>query len=434
MRAGRADHGKGGRVKGAVLLALAVLLLAGCGSGGRTSVVYDGDAGRLQSFDAQGRPVSGPGIHTVRRGETLSEIAARYGVGTETLAAVNGLDRPDLLRVGQRLRIPVTRRYTVERGDTVYSIARRYGVPIRAVIEVNGLAPPYELEVGQALTLPQPRVHIVRDGDTLYGVSQRYEVGLRELARLNGLDPPYTITPGQELALPSSQAPAGRVQVAGRGPGGGAESERSASAQPATNGAGRGASSRSGSKSRASQGASARAATGRPPPPPGRKPAAVVRQARASNPEPARDERPSAVPQPEARSASRFAWPLRGEILVAYGAQEGGLHNDGINIAARQGAPVRAAENGVVAYVGNELRGFGNLVLVKHADDWITAYAHLDSIAVERGARVRRGAVIGRAGRSGNVARPQLHFETRRGSKAIDPTTVLATAQARASL
>jgi murein DD-endopeptidase MepM/ murein hydrolase activator NlpD len=141
--------------------------------------------------------------------------------------------------------------------------------------------------------------------------------------------------------------------------------------------------------------------------------------------------RPDNVPSPPPRESSRFAWPLRGEIISDFGPQDGGLHNDGINIAARRGTPVSAAANGVVAYVGNELRGFGNLVLLKHTDGWITAYAHLDTILVQRGAQVRRGDRIGRVGSSGSVSRPQLHFETRRGSDAVNPRNVL-TAQTAA--
>lgn len=102
------------------------------------------------------------------------------------------------------------------------------------------------------------------------------------------------------------------------------------------------------------------------------------------------------------------------------------MHNDGINIAASRGAPIRAAENGVVVYAGNELRGFGNLLLLRHADGWMTAYAHADEILVARGDQVKRGEVIGRVGSTGNVASPQIHFEIRRGSRAVNPRDHLA--------
>jgi murein DD-endopeptidase MepM/ murein hydrolase activator NlpD len=131
--------------------------------------------------------------------------------------------------------------------------------------------------------------------------------------------------------------------------------------------------------------------------------------------------KPPAIEAPEPRGGSRFLWPLRGAILSDYGPKPGGLHNDGINISASRGASVVAADNGVVAYAGNELRGFGNLLLIRHADGWMTAYAHLDDMLVERGAKVSRGQKIGTVGSTGNVSSPQLHFEVRRGNRAIDP-------------
>ena len=119
-----------------------------------------------------------------------------------------------------------------------------------------------------------------------------------------------------------------------------------------------------------------------------------------------------------------------GRVIAGFGPREGGLHNDGINIAAERGTQVRAAENGVVVYAGNELRGFGNLLLIKHADGWTTAYAHADKLLVRRGDRVERGQPIATVGQTGNVDRPQLHFEIRRGPRAVDPRDELGAARA----
>ena len=132
------------------------------------------------------------------------------------------------------------------------------------------------------------------------------------------------------------------------------------------------------------------------------------------------------MPSPEARSSGRFLWPANGRIISNFGPRLGGLHNDGINIAAPLGAPIFAAENGVVAYVGNGLKGFGNLILLKHADGWTTAYAHTDKILVKRGTHVKRGEKIGTIGTTGGVSKPQLHFEVRKGARAIDPKKELA--------
>jgi murein DD-endopeptidase MepM/ murein hydrolase activator NlpD len=112
-------------------------------------------------------------------------------------------------------------------------------------------------------------------------------------------------------------------------------------------------------------------------------------------------------------------------VIAEFGTTGKGQHNDGVNIAAAKGTAVQAAESGVVAYAGNELRGFGNLLLVKHEDGWMTAYAHNDQLLVKRGDIVKRGQKIATVGESGGVSQPQLHFEVRQGTRAVDPATVL---------
>jgi murein DD-endopeptidase MepM/ murein hydrolase activator NlpD len=134
----------------------------------------------------------------------------------------------------------------------------------------------------------------------------------------------------------------------------------------------------------------------------------------------------SAATPPEGRGSNAFLWPVRGRVLATYGSGTDGTHNDGINIGAPRGTAVQAVDAGVVAYTGNELRGYGNLILVKHDNGWISAYAHCDQLLVKRGEKVARGQVIARVGSTGNVGEPQLHFELRRGHKAVDPQEFLA--------
>ncbi|WP_147162513.1 murein hydrolase activator EnvC family protein, partial [Pararhodospirillum oryzae] len=134
------------------------------------------------------------------------------------------------------------------------------------------------------------------------------------------------------------------------------------------------------------------------------------------------------VPPPASTTSGRggiLQWPVQGSVLSGFGPIEGRMHNDGINIAAAQGTLVRAAENGVVAYAGNEIRGFGNLLLIKHEGGLMTAYAHNAVLLVERGQTVRRGQEIAKVGSSGGVSRPQLHFEVRKNGKAVDPMPYL---------
>jgi murein DD-endopeptidase MepM/ murein hydrolase activator NlpD len=111
--------------------------------------------------------------------------------------------------------------------------------------------------------------------------------------------------------------------------------------------------------------------------------------------------------------------------VADFGRKPDGTANDGINIAAAQGTPVVAAENGVVAYAGNELPSYGNLILIRHADGWNTAYAHLDQMLVAKGDKVSRGQKIGTVGSTGGVSSPQLHFELRKGKQVIDPADFL---------
>ncbi len=250
------------------------------------------------------------------------------------------------------------------RGDTVYALSRRHRVPVRAIIEANRLSPPYHLKVGQRVVLPRGRHHIVKRGETFYGIARRYGANPYALARVNGLKPPYDIRAGQKLVLSGIEARAAK-RTGGR---------KSAGAPAIKRG------------------------SGKPPP---------------------------AVPRPPAASGKGFIWPVRGRVISGFGVKAKGLRNDGINIAAARGTPVIAAENGVVAYAGNELRGFGNLLLIKHAGGWVTAYAHTDKVQVKRGEKVRKGQKIATVGSTGGVKSPQLHFEMRRGRTAKDPRKYL---------
>jgi murein DD-endopeptidase MepM/ murein hydrolase activator NlpD len=120
-----------------------------------------------------------------------------------------------------------------------------------------------------------------------------------------------------------------------------------------------------------------------------------------------------------------FRWPVRGKVITAYGAKANGKSNDGINLAVPEGTPIKAADDGVVAYSGNELKGYGNLVLIRHANGYVTAYAHASELMVKRGDTIKRGQVIAKSGQSGEVQSPQLHFEIRKGSSPVDPLQFL---------
>ena len=138
------------------------------------------------------------------------------------------------------------------------------------------------------------------------------------------------------------------------------------------------------------------------------------------------------LPTPEPLSGNSFRWPVKGPIISGFGTMPDGGHNDGVDISVPRGTPVKAAENGVVAYAGNELKGYGNLVLVRHANNWVSAYANNERVLVKRGDKVSRGQVIAKAGTSGSVTEPQVHFELRKGSRPVDPTKYMSSMSAQA--
>ncbi len=298
---------------------------------------------------------------------------------------------------------------TVRSGQTLYAISREKGVPVRALIDANNLSPPYYLKVGQVLVVPGVRSHVVAAGETLGGLAHRYGVGPSTLAELNHMTAPYSVRVGQVLILPPQvetaakapppvqPAPANTVSIA---------------AQPLAPLPGA-------PQAPPDSGPKAPPPTAPPPPPKTAEPAAEP----APAPAPPVEEEVAAAPVAAHRApvAPIFYWPVRGTVAGGFGAGSGGTHSDGINITAPAGTTVGAAENGTVAYAGNELKGFGNLLLIKHADGWITAYAHNQVLLVKKGDHVRRGQPIARVGSTGGVSTPQLHFELRQGTKAVDP-------------
>ena len=141
-------------------------------------------------------------------------------------------------------------------------------------------------------------------------------------------------------------------------------------------------------------------------------------------------KQPVAAEVPVAANGLSLRWPVKGKIISGFGNKPGGLKNEGINIAVPEGTSIRAAEGGVVAYAGNELKGYGNLVLIRHPGGYVTAYAHAKELLVKRGDTVERGGVIGKAGQTGSVSSPQLHFEVRKGATALDPNKFLTSTTA----
>jgi murein DD-endopeptidase MepM/ murein hydrolase activator NlpD len=297
--------------------------------------------------------------------------------------------------------------------DTLEILARRYNVTPAAILQANGYRGPRVLSPGQQLIIPRsgsvaatpsmsapvsrpvvaavapPSVHVVNRGDTLMGIARRNHITAGELARANGLEPSTKLKLGMKLTVPAKAAaaavPVGQPVVA-----------QAASAPPATRMAAVATDPQQ--KARLAQ-------------------ATTVEDAPATEAPIKATEATGALPT--------FRWPVRGKVITSYGAKTNGKANDGINLAVPEGTPVKAAEDGVVAYSGNELKGYGNLVLVRHSNGYVTAYAHASELLVKRGDTIKRGQIIAKSGQSGEVGSPQLHFEIRKGSTPVDPLQFL---------
>ena len=294
--------------------------------------------------------------------------------------------------------------------DTLELLARRYNVSTAAILQANGYKGPRALSPGQQLIIPRQAaapaltppaskpvavapaaaaVHVVNKGDTLLSISRRNHVPVAELAKANNLDQSARLSLGMKLKVPGA-----KTAVAPAAP---APAVVAAPAVPAPK----------------------MVATVQP------QSARLVQPTANVEVPAAAPEAPAVKPSEATGALPTFRWPVRGKVITSYGAKTNGKSNDGINLAVPEGTPVKAAEDGVVAYSGNELKGYGNLVLVRHSNGYVTAYAHASELMVKRGDTIKRGQVIAKSGQSGEVGSPQLHFEIRKGSSPVDPLQFL---------
>ncbi len=248
--------------------------------------------------------------------------------------------------------------------------------------------------VTDAVTTPGGRLHTVKPGETGIAIARAYGVDWGKVAAANGLKPPYVLEVGDRLLLPSARQAAAQLAAM-------SVEERARAFDLKIDDI------ITGGEPAASPGPAPKP-TPKSASKPGLKPPAVVQ------------------PLPQlAGEAPQFRWPVDGRIVSGFGAKPGGRFNDGVNLKASAGAPVRAAGDGVVAYAGDAIPGFGNLLLIKHAGGWVTAYGHNEALLVARGKRVAQGDIIARAGETGAVTEPQVHFELRRGRAPVDPVRVI---------
>ncbi len=304
--------------------------------------------------------------------------------------------------------------------DTLDILAKRYNVSTAAILQANGYKGPRALSPGQQLIIPRPTAaaaapapalaasvrkpvaapstfHVVNKGDTLNSIARRNHVPVGDLARANNLDTSAKLSIGMKLTVPGAKGAMAEPAVAPAAPAAPAQTQLASLSPPAT-----------------------RAVT----------PAASQQSARLAQSNVQVEEKPAepaanAKPSETTSALPSFRWPVRGKVITGYGAKTNGKSNDGINLAVPEGTPVKAAEDGVVAYSGNELKGYGNLILVRHSNGYVTAYAHASELLVKRGDTIKRGQIIAKSGQSGEVGSPQLHFEIRKGSSPVDPLQFL---------
>ena len=328
-------------------------------------------------------PVAQLGLNTtsvadsvlIREDDTIWTIAKQFRLPLQDIVAHNNLTPPYALETGQRLYLPQPAQYTVKERDTLYSISKMFRVDVNQLVRLNNLPSPYRLHTQQQLRLPSRGYHTASAGHEVYAATPAYPVYDRQ--------PQYLPTPHdtivqEDLAPPTQTSSYTRPQTTQWAP------QHPQYSQP--------------------QDLRYKETQIRP----SRKPAGqrfTANHTTSSN----------------SKNSSGFVWPVRGEILSDFGPKSGGLHNDGINISVPGGTPVKAASNGTVIYVGDDLDSFGNLVLIRHNNGWVSAYAHLQNVKTARGAVIKQGQVLGTVGSTGNVKSPQLHFELRKGSTALNP-------------
>ncbi|WP_210215648.1 peptidoglycan DD-metalloendopeptidase family protein [Mongoliimonas terrestris] len=329
---------------------------------------------------------------TLRQGETIADLSRRYGVPEKSLRAANNLTASSAVQPGQQIVIP-----TFSSGGAPAAVATTQpttapGAGTLGQMPGSGAT--------QTATAGQGSLYTVQPGDSLGKIANRNGMKSTELARANGIDPAAPIRIGQKLTIPVPGQPNTQVAAVAT------NTLTDASLQPA-------------------------AVPRLPAVTPGQPavPAATVQQPPASAP-PVQQQaavqptKPREVEQSggvESAKAGNFRWPVRGRVISGFGAKASGERNDGINIEVPEGTPIKAAEGGTVIYAGNELKGYGNLVLVKHPNGFVSAYAHASEILVQRGDTVMRGQTLGKVGATGSVNRPQLHFEIRNGNRPVDP-------------
>ncbi len=336
---------------------------------------------------ASGWSATGGTPIVVAQGETLDMISSRYGVPKAALISSNGLSGPTIVP-GSRLTIPV---YNAA-GAPAPAAPRQLAQSAQVQSDARPQPAPRALPTAAARTAPVPAVDTraaaaadakakaAADAQAMRESRARFaaEAKAKAEARKTATAPVAAAAPAPKVAEVRKPAPPAAKPVV----------VATAPAEPK---------------------------------------AAPVQKTVVAEPKIEAKPDPKttgSVPKSEEAASEKadFRWPARGRVIAGFSGKGG---NEGINIAVPEGTPIKAAEGGTVAYAGNELKGYGNLVLIRHPNGYVSAYAHNGALNVKRGDTIKRGQVVATAGQTGNVSSPQLHFELRKGSTPVDPTPYL---------
>ncbi|HVJ35458.1 MAG TPA: LysM peptidoglycan-binding domain-containing M23 family metallopeptidase [Terriglobia bacterium] len=398
---------------------VALLTLAGCNESGRP--LSDGTAGPAFNGQAPIMGVEQGNTYVVAAGDTVATIADRTHTPVRTLIDLNNLQPPYVLKSGQRLALQPG----ANTGSTNVAMGQSMVIPEASS---NGAAAPTVAPSGgvtkaalpplTAAKSAQPAAQTATTATQQATATQAPQV-LQSQAQQSKTIATQSMSAANTAASTATQNAVGAANATATQ----AANQASAAADKATTTANTAAANAANKATTLPNGEPAISIPDFPDATAKSNAAANTASNAASS---AASQVAAATPAPAAATGSgQFGWPVQGKVVSKFGATADGLRNDGINISAPAGAPVVAAADGVVAYAGNELRGFGNMILIRHADGWVTAYAHNESLTVKKGDTVKRGQTIARVGQTGNVTSPQLHFEIRKGTSAQDPTKYL---------
>ncbi len=346
----------------------------------------------------------------IKQGDTLFGLSKKYHASVAELMSVNGLASPNL-KPGQTLYLPVGK-------NASKKPLTRTGQAVGAVAAATPAAAPMTAP-SAAVLAKYDGSYTVKKGDSLYALALQLKVPMTELQQVNAIADVRKVRPGAILKVPASSLASL--------PGASAAASTSVAAAPSQPQA------KLPTAVVQSEASSTIASTTQPVVINSKKVAAIdvvksdapateASTAAATVASVTKGTQIAAAGDAAGAAMGKLRWPVKGKVIGSFGPRPDGIHNDGVNISVPLGTEVHAAESGEVVYSGSELKGYGNLILVRHLNGWITAYAHNEELIAKRGDKVKRGQVVAKAGKSGQIDQPQVHFELRQGSKPVDPT------------